>query len=158
MDEAFEYLERRVAPQRKWHNEKARWNKQRYYCVEIATLMAGAAIPIVNLWAADDPWWGRVLSAVFGGVIVMAVAVGKLFKFQENWLQFRTLVEALDREEALHQWGAIEDAEADQAARNRLFVERVENILTSTTSQFVATHRGLREPRADAEVASLIRP
>lgn len=141
MDEPFEYLQRRLEPQRKWHNEKARWNKRRYYCVEIATLLAGAAIPIVNLWAANDPYWAGVLSAVLGGVIVLAVAIGKLFKFQENWLQYRTLVEALEREEALYAWGASEYAPADKAARNRLFVERIENILASATSQFVAMHR-----------------
>ena len=145
MDEPFEYLQRRVEPQRKWHNEKARWNKQRYYCVEIATLVAGAAIPIVNLWAADDPYWGRLLSAIFGGLIVLAVAVGKLFKFQENWLQFRTLVEALEREVALYKWGATEYAEAEQSTRHRLFVERVENILASSTAQFIAAHRTARE-------------
>jgi len=67
----------------------------------------------------------------------------------ENWLQYRTLVEALEREKELYSVGAGEYAEADKAERNRLLVERVENILANTTSQFVETHqsRGIRGRR-----------
>ena len=38
-----------------------------------------------------------------------------------------------------------EYAEADEARRNQLLVERVENILAATTSQFVAAHRTARD-------------
>ena len=148
MNEPFEYLQRRVETQRAWHNKKAHWNKVWYYRVEVATLLAGAAVPIVLLWAADDPYWARVIAAVLGGVVVVATAVGKLFKFQENWLQYRTLVENLDREEEHFRNGAADYATADAAERNRLFVERVENVLASTTAQYVATHRAAREAAA----------
>ena len=145
MNETFEYLERRLDPQRKWHNEKAKWNKRRFYTVEVATLLAGAAIPIINLWLAKDPYWAGVLSAILGGVVVVAASVGKLFKFHENWLQYRTLVEALEREKELYSNGAADYAELDEAGRNRLLVERVESILASTTSQFIETHQTARD-------------
>jgi len=145
MNETFEYLERRLEPQRKWHNEKAKWNKRRFYTVEVATLLAGAAIPIINLWLAKDPYWAGVLSAILGGVVVVAASVGKLFKFHENWLQYRTLVEALEREKELYSNGAADYAELDEAERNRLLVERVESILASTTSQFIETHQTARD-------------
>jgi Protein of unknown function (DUF4231) len=141
MSETFEYVERRLEPQRKWHNEKATWNKRWFYTVEVATLLAGAAIPIVNLGAVKNPYWAGVLSAILGGVVVVAASVGKLFKFHENWLQYRALVEALEREKELYSVGAGEYAEADEERRNRLLVERVESILSSTTSQFIETHQ-----------------
>jgi len=149
MDETFEYLERRLEPQRKWHNEKATWNKRRFYTVEVTTLLAGAAIPIVNLWVVNDPYWAGVVSAVLGGIVVVATSVGKLFKFHENWLQYRALVEALEREKELYSVGAGEYAETDKAERNRLLVERVENILANTTSQFIETHQSTRELKSD---------
>jgi len=145
MNQTFEYVERRLEPQRKWHNEKAKWNKRRFYTVEVATLLAGAAIPVVNLWLVHDAFWAGVLSAILGGVVVVAASVGKLFKFHENWLQYRTLVEALEREKELYSVGAADYAEADEAGRNRLLVERVENILASTTSQFIETHQTARD-------------
>src|SRR5262245_20378034 len=149
MNETFEYVERRLEPQRKWHNEKATWNKRRFYTAEVATLLAGAAIPVVNLWVAKDPFWTGVFSAVLGGVVVVAASVGKLFKFHENWLQYRTLVEALEREKELYSVGAGEYADADKAERNRLLVERVENVLANTTSQFIETHQSTRELKSD---------
>jgi Protein of unknown function (DUF4231) len=145
MNETFEYVERRLEPQRKWHNDKATWNKRRFYAVEVATLLAGAAIPVVNLWLVHDAFWAGVLSAILGGVVVVAASVGKLFKFHENWLQYRTLVEALEREKELYSAGAGEYAEANEAERNRLLVERVENILANTTSQFIQTHQSARD-------------
>jgi hypothetical protein len=120
MNGPFEYVERRLEPQRKWHNEKATWNKRRFYTAEVATLLAGAAIPIVNLWVVKDPYWAGLLSAILGGVVVVAASVGKLFKFHENWLQYRTLVEALEREKELYSVGAGDYAELDEAGRNRL--------------------------------------
>jgi hypothetical protein len=59
-------------------------------------------------------------------------------------LQYRTPVEALEREKELYSVGAADYAKADEAGRNRLLVERVENILASTTSQFIETHRSAR--------------
>ena len=94
---------------------------------------------------AKDPFWTGVFSAVLGGVVVVAASVGKLFKFHENWLQYRTLVEALEREKELYSVGAGDYAELDEEGRNRLLVERVESILASTTSQFVETHQSARD-------------
>lgn len=140
-EKTFEYVERRLEPQRKWHNDKATWNKRRFYVVEVATLLAGAAIPVVNLWLVHDAFWAGVLSAILGGVVVVAVAVGKLFKFHENWLQYRALAEALEREKELYSVGAADYAKANGAGRNQLLVERVENLIGNTTSQFIETQR-----------------
>jgi uncharacterized protein DUF4231 len=81
-----------------------------------------------------------VLSAILGGVVVMAAAVGKLFKFHENWLHYRALVEALAREKELYSVGAGDYAAVDGDERNRLLVERVENLIASKTAQFIETH------------------
>jgi len=48
MNQTFEYVERRLEPQEEWHNKRARLNKWLFYTVEVATLLAGAAIPVVN--------------------------------------------------------------------------------------------------------------
>ncbi len=62
MTPSFEYLERRLEPQEEWHNKRARLNKWLFYTLEVATLLAGAAIPVVNLWAVKDAYLAGVLS------------------------------------------------------------------------------------------------
>lgn len=141
MSGEFEYLERRLKPQEEWHNKRARLNKHLFYTVEVTTLLAGAAIPVVNLWVVRDPYLAGVLSAILGGLVVVAAAVGKLFKFHDNWLHYRALVEALAREEELYAVGAGDYARAHGAGRDRLLVERVENLIANKTAQFIDTHR-----------------
>jgi Protein of unknown function (DUF4231) len=72
----------------------------------VATVLAGAAIPVVNLWAIKDAYLAGVLSAIFGGVVVVVAAISKLFKFHDNWLHYRARVEALAREKELCAAGA----------------------------------------------------
>jgi hypothetical protein len=141
MSAQFEYVKRRLEPQEKWHDERAKLNKRLFYTAEVATVLAGAAIPVVNLWAVQDKYLAGVLSAILGGVVVVAAAIGKLFKFHDNWLHYRALVEALAREKELYAAGAGEYAAVEAAARDRLIVERVENLLANKTAQFLETHR-----------------
>jgi Protein of unknown function (DUF4231) len=145
MAETFEYLQRRLEQQRQWHSDKAACNKRWFYRTEIATLFAGAAIPVVSLLLTNHSFCAGVLTAILGAIVVLAAALGKLFKFHENWLQYRTVVETLEREKELYLNATAEYAEADEARRNQLLVERVENILAATTSQFVAAHRTARD-------------
>ena len=92
-----------------------------------------------------------VLSAILGGIVVMAAAVGKLFKFHDNWLHYRALVEALAREKELYSVGAGDYATLDEARRNRLLAERVENLIANKTAQFIETHKRDGGSGAEAE-------
>ncbi len=69
MNEPFDYLTRRLEQQRQWHSEKAAWNKRWFYRTETATLVAAAAIPVVNLVFVNHPSRAGVLSALLGGVV-----------------------------------------------------------------------------------------
>lgn len=138
---AQSYVQRRLEDQRGWHERKAASNKCWFCTAEIATLVAGASIPLVNVWAVNDQWDARVLSAILGGIVVAAAGVAKLFKFQENWLQYRGIAEALGRERELYTAKVGDYAVADPQ-REALIVDRVEALLTSTTTRFIATHRG----------------
>ena len=148
MPEPFDYLERRLRPQRDWHNGKAVWSKRRYYFVEVSTLLSSAVITIVNVGAIPD-LNKAVVSAILGGVVFVAAGIGKLFKFQENWKEYRVVTEALEREEEHYRAGVKEYKKLDEDARNKLLVERTESLLHSTTSHFLATHRSA----SDSETA-----
>jgi len=54
-----DYVERRLEPQEKWHDKRAKLNKRCFYTAEVATVLAGAAIPVVTLWAVKDTWARR---------------------------------------------------------------------------------------------------
>ena len=145
MPDDTNYLEGRFREQREWHNARASSNKNWFFCVELVTLVCAAAIPVVMLWTADHPYWGRVLAAMLGALVVVTSGLGKLFKFHENWLQYRTLVEDLDREKVLYVAGVGQYERVSGAARETAFVQRVENLLARTTAEYVARHRASRD-------------
>ena len=144
---AFDYPVRRIERQSAWHSHNATWNKRRYYTLEIATLAAGALIPIVNVWAGADSTVVRVWSAILGGVVVVSAGISKLFKFQENWLRYRAIAESLTRERELFNARAGDYACHNEIMRRALLVERAETLLANVTAQFIASHRS--EPKAD---------
>jgi hypothetical protein len=144
MDHDFRYVEDRLEEQRKWHSDKATWNKNRYYVTEIIALTAGAVIPVINVFNVIPDTAVRVVSAALAALIVLASGIAKLCKFQENWLSFRALAEALEREKVLYQH-AIGEYAGEQDRRDKLLVERVENTLAYTTSQFMVLHRAKDE-------------
>lgn len=144
MTEELAYLDDRLEDQRKWHSGKATWNKNRFYVVEIITLVAGGLIPVINVLNVAEPWL-RVLSASLASVIVLATGIGKLYKFQENWLNFRAVAEMLKREREFYRYEVSQYAVRSDRERGKKLVERVENILASTTSQYVSIHGAERE-------------
>jgi hypothetical protein len=145
MSEQLAYLDDRLESQRKWHSDKATWNKNRFYVAEIITLAAGALIPIINVFDVVPGAWTRVLSALLAAVIVTANGISKLYKFQENWLSFRSLAEVLKREKEFYLYHIGAYAVAGDDVRDRILVERVEDILAGTTAAYLAVHKGERE-------------
>lgn len=152
MSADFPYLERRLQEQIQWHSDKASRNKAWYYAMEITTLGSGALIPVVNIIWSGTPAKG--LSAALAALVVLSTGIGKLCKLQENWLSFRALAETLQREKELYEYG-VGDYAAETSNRNQLLVERVENLIASTTSQFLANQRTEREPSATPPPSAL---
>ena len=143
-----DYLQDRVVEQYEWHNKKASLNQKRFYVTETIALVVGALIPVVNVLPVLDPS-SEVLknslplvNSLMGATIVVAVGAGKLWKFQENWLQYRALAEALLREKELfcYEVGDYQAAE-DGVDLTKLLVDRVEDMLATNTRQFVSRHR-----------------
>ena len=138
MTDNFNYLEERLEEQRKWHSSKATMNKKRYYTTEIITLTTGSLIPVINVLNFPGPV--RLISALLAATGVISAGIAKLCKYQENWLNFRAVAEALKREKELYEH-QIGDYELDSGKRQKLLVERVEEILASTTAKFISIQK-----------------
>jgi hypothetical protein len=145
MTDEFKYLKDRIESQRKWHSDRAITNKNRYYFTETITLVAGASIPVINVLDVLPSPALQLLSASLAAIIVISVGISKLCKYQENWLNYRALAEALKREKELYLY-KVGDYDQEDKKREKILIERVENLLGITTSQFVSIHRSERKP------------
>jgi hypothetical protein len=144
MTDEFNYLEERIESQRKWHSDKATTNRNRYYFAETIALVAGASIPVINVLNVFPGRTLQFLSSALAAIIVISAGIAKLFKFQENWLNYRALAEALKREKELYLYKVC-DYDREDENREKILIERVENLLGTATSQFVSIHRSDRK-------------
>ena len=93
-----EYVASRLAPEIDYYDRRAGDNKMLFRAVSLLAIAAAAAVPV--LAAADFERW--VLAAA-GSVASVALAILALFKWQEDWLQFRGNAESLKKERALYE-------------------------------------------------------
>ena len=93
-----EYVERRLAPEIDYYESRARRSKACFQLVSISAIIASAMVPVL---ATTD--FERWVLAGSGGLAAVALSMLALFKWQENWLQFRGNAESLKKECALYQ-------------------------------------------------------
>ena len=83
----------------------------------------------------------RLISSILGGVIVIITSLIQLYKYQENWILYRTTAELLKKEKYLYQNDAGDYSKLDPAEKKKQLVERVETIVSSETSKYFSIHR-----------------
>ncbi len=97
----FNYIKDRLDDQQHWHSAKATKFKKNYYFAESLTLISGALIPVINVLNFSNPEYMelvQIASALLASVAVVSGGISKLFKFQDNWLNYRAVAETLNRE------------------------------------------------------------
>jgi diacylglycerol kinase family enzyme len=95
----------------------------------LATLLLAAGLPVTV--AASAPSW---IPAAMGALIAVIEGAQQLFKFQENWINYRSSCENLRREQYLYLARAGHYAGATDAVA--LLAESVERILGQETSHW----------------------
>lgn len=147
-EEAFaEYLKHRFDDQCDYYSRQAGLNRSRYLAVQTVTIVSCALSPLIAMMPDTAGAVGvgsvlpgpKILMAILAAVAGVCTALEKLMKFQDNWVGYREIREALRRERALFDTG-VEDyaALATEDERRRLFVVRVEGALRRESSQWVA--------------------
>ena len=97
-----EYLKQRLQDQIDWYDKKSQHNQRWHKKLKAVEILMAASIPfLVGYITETAP--GMKFIVGFLSVIVAAIAglVG-LYKFQENWIEYRTTAESLKHEKYLY--------------------------------------------------------
>lgn len=135
--EKFEkYLEERYERQVKWYSDRSSKNKQYYHWFQWTAIILSAGIPILVVSMQDNWKWITVVLSIALAIVTTAL---KTFKFQENWVNYRTTAETLKKEKhyydaSIAQYAATEDKE-------QLFVERVEALISRENTLWLTIHK-----------------
>ena len=135
------YVEERYLNQCQWYDGEATRNKRRYYAYQ--TLIVGCSAVATMAVAAGVYWpeagWVRLVALGMTVSVSALVSLQKVFRHQEQWLEYRTTAEALKKEKPMYdaRIGEYEHAESAE----RLFVSRVESWISTQNTKWVESTR-----------------
>jgi uncharacterized integral membrane protein len=138
MDKAAfdKYLAERYEPQVEWYDRKAIWNQRVYTGFQWTVIVLGAITPVLVAVGGE---WQRWSAVVVGSLVAIGIAGLKTFKYQENWVNYRTTCETLRKE--IHYLQAGVDAYRGAANPAALFVERVEALIARENSMWLSIRK-----------------
>lgn len=131
-----EYLKDRYKDQINWYDNRASKNKKCYTIFQWGVIILSASLPVL-IASAPDSW--QLITIVISIFLAIGTAALKTFKFQENWLNYRTIAETLKKEEYYYNAGLDEYAKSSD--KEALFVDRVESIISRENNLWTMTHR-----------------
>jgi hypothetical protein len=135
-----DYIEQRVDDQITWYEKKSCVNQKRFKSYQLASIVLAAAIPLLTVISLEKvEMMGNILPftiAVIGTLIAIFNAVLGLYKFQENWVQYRSTAESLIREKYLFLTQASPYTD-DETSNFKAIVERCEGIMSSENSVWI---------------------
>lgn len=139
------YREGRIAEALKYYDRKAKWNKRCYYASSVYVLVvSGVICPVILLSKTH----GQMAVAILSPTVTVLAAIAGLFRFHENWLSYRATWDALKHEIYLHDANA--GLYSGQNDPNRVFVERVEGVVSVEGAEWLRRHAA--KEKGDAPV------
>jgi hypothetical protein len=138
------YVKTRYQQELEWYDRHANVDRMLYQVLQWTAIVLSALTPVLILIGEGPSEWLAVGIAVIVGITTAAL---KTFKYQENWINYRTTHETLKKEIHFYEAGiqgydAVKDREA-------MFVERSEAIISRENTLWVTALQ--REKQAKPE-------
>ena len=124
-----DYLKNRYWDQINYYEVKAGHNQRIYRCLQWALIILAALTPALIEFNLNDligKGFGHIATLTSVIVVILTAAL-KTFKYQENWINYRTTCEALKKEIYLYDAGLSDYQQSDD--REAQFIDRVEALL-----------------------------
>ncbi len=130
-----EFLDTRYRKEINWYDKKANWNRKAYHIFQWIAIVFSALTPILVIISDGYIRWITVGIAAIVAIVTSAL---KTFKYQENWISYRTTSETLKKEIHFYKAGIrgyenVDDKEA-------VFVDRVESLISRENTMWVTKH------------------
>ena len=128
------YVKNRYEVKIAWYNHKAIANQRIYRWLQWGILVLAAVTPILVAVGGE---WLRWSAVVIASLVAIGTAALKAFKYQENWINYRTTCETLRKE--IHFFDARVGEYRTAEDPSALFVERVEALISRENTLWLTT-------------------
>ena len=139
-----EYISNRLEDQINWYDKKSVSCQKKYKNAQVAEIILAALIPLLSAYAKDYTCIAFIVG-LLGAVIAILQSITKLFKWHENWIEYRTTCELLRYQKYLFiTKSAPYNSEPEDI--NNLFVRNIENIISSENNKWKSIHEPDKTP------------
>lgn len=128
------YIKERVDNQINWYDDKSKKAQKSYKRFQITEIILAAFIPLLAGYSTKC-WILPIFIGLFGSIIAIIEAITKLYKFHENWIQYRSTCELLRYQKYLYLTKSYPYNYQDETIEN-IFVKNIENIISSENNQW----------------------
>ena len=131
-----EYIEKRIQDQIDWYNGKSQTNQKKFKVLRVTEIVAAALIPFLSGLSIAYPnvaTYGTITIGVLGMIIAVIAGVLGLGRYQEQWVEYRTICESLKKEKFLFETNAEPYNEANSF---NLFVQRAETLISKENTNW----------------------
>lgn len=84
-----QYIEERLNNQIQWYSQKSQHAQKMYKIFQVTEIIIAAAIPLLSGYATDCITIA-IIVGILGAIIAIIETISKLFKWHENWIEYRT--------------------------------------------------------------------
>ena len=137
------YLKERYEDQINWYDKKSIWNQKLYRYFQWSIIILAAITPVLVAIKCETTRW---LAVIIAALVAIGTSILKTFKYQENWINYRTTCETLRKE--IHFYKARLGDYRDPEDREALFVERVESLISRENTMWLTTQRPKEEKKS----------
>lgn len=138
-DQFEKYLKNRYEEQIDWYDKKSLFNQKIYKYLQGTLIILTALTPVLIAFSFhySKCVYLSFIPIIVSVVVAILTAALKTFKYQENWINYRTICETLKKE--IHLYQAKIGDYREGADKEALFVERVESLISRENTLWIET-------------------
>ncbi len=140
MDEK-QYIEQRLDNQIEWYDFKSKQNQKWYKRLKLIEIILATTIPFLVGYVSEKMLSLKLVVGLLGVLVAVISGILALYKFQENWTEYRTTCESLRHEKYLF----LTKSEPYNVEESLpLLVQRVEALISkehNKWSQYIKAHK-----------------
>lgn len=129
-----EYITNRVDNQISWYDSKSVHCQKVYKFFQTVEIIIAALIPLLSGYTEihiSIP----IIIGIFGAIIAIIESITKLFKWHENWIEYRTTCELLRYQKYLYITKSAPYNTEPETIDN-IFVRNIENIISAENNKW----------------------
>ena len=130
-----EYIAQRLDDQIEWYDKKSLHNQRWHKILRVFEIVGAALIPFATAVLAPEPLSTRIAIGGLGVVVTVVAATLDLFRFQVQWIEYRTTCETLKKEKFLF-LTASEPYLRRSGDNLQLLVQRVETLIANENTNW----------------------